>query len=164
VSAARPKVGEYPFTTLTPHLGVVDLEDGEGFVIADVPGLIPGAHRGAGLGHQFLRHLLRTGLLAYFIDVSEASGREPAEDLACLREEVARFGKNLDAKPAIVVANKIDILSDKSRLASLEEAARQSGLELWAVSAATGEGSERMLLAVARRLREKKLDTMAQER
>lgn len=163
VSAARPKVGEYPFTTLTPHLGVVDLEDGEGFVIADVPGLIPGAHRGAGLGHRFLRHLMRTGLLVYFIDVSEASGRDPVEDLECLMEEVARFENGLDEKPAVVVANKIDILSEKSRLSSLEGAARKAGLDLWAVSASTGEGTKRMLFAVARRLRDKELDTMAQE-
>lgn len=161
VSAARPKVAAYPFTTLTPHLGVVDLEDGQGFVIADVPGLIPGAHRGAGLGHRFLRHLLRTGLLVYFVDVSEASGRDPAEDLECLVEEVARFGTGLDAKPAVVAANKIDILSEKSRLSLLEGTATKMGLELWTISAATGEGTERLLLAISRRLAEKQLDTMA---
>ena len=163
VSAARPKVADYPFTTLTPHLGVVDLEEGDGFVIADVPGLIPGAHRGAGLGHRFLRHLMRTGLLVYFIDVSEASGRDPVEDLRCLMEEVARFGKGLDEKPALVVANKIDILSDESRLTSLESAVQKAGLDLSTVSAATGQGIERLLFAIARRLRAR-VDTMAQNR
>jgi GTP-binding protein len=163
VSAARPKVADYPFTTLTPHLGVVDLEEGDGFVIADVPGLIPGAHRGAGLGHRFLRHLMRTGLLVYFIDVSEASGRDPVEDLRCLMDEVARFGEGLDEKPALVVANKIDILSDEGRLTALESAVQKAGLDLSAVSAATGQGIERLLLAIARRLRAR-VDTMAQNR
>jgi len=164
VSAARPRVADYPFTTLTPHLGVVDLEDGEGFVIADVPGLIPGAHQGAGLGHRFLRHLMRTGLLVYFIDVSEGSQRDPVEDLECLTEEVAQFGSGLEQKPAVVVANKIDVLSDRERLASLETAAGKRGLDFWAVSAVTGEGTGRLLHAVARRLRENELDTMAQKR
>jgi GTP-binding protein len=164
VSAARPKVADYPFTTLTPHLGVVDVEDGEGFVLADVPGLIPGAHRGAGLGDRFLRHLLRTQVLVFFIDVSEASGRDPIEDLDCLIDEVARFGGGLEAKPALVAANKIDILSERSRLEALEHRASALGLPLWPVSAATGEGTERLVHALARRLHEKELDTMGQER
>lgn len=164
VSAARPKVAAYPFTTLTPHLGVVDVGDGEGFVLADVPGLIPGAHRGAGLGHKFLRHLLRTGLLVYFIDVSEASERDPVQDLECLMEEVERFGRGLEKKPAVVAANKIDVLSDGSRLASLESAAKEFGLEVWAVSAATGEGTERLLVSLARRLQEKEIRNLVQGR
>ena len=160
VSAARPKVAAYPFTTLSPHLGVVDLEDGDGFVIADVPGLIPGAHRGAGLGHRFLRHLMRTGLLVYFIDVSDASGRDPVGDLECLMEEVARYGQGLDEKPALVAANKVDILSETSRLMLLEGTVQKLGLEFSAVSAATGDGVERLVHAIARRLRAK-VDTLA---
>ncbi len=94
VSAARPKVAAYPFTTLNPHLGVVRCEDEE-FVLADIPGLVPGAHQGVGLGHRFLRHLLRTRFLLYFIDVSEASDRDPVEDLCVLKEEVEQYGKGL---------------------------------------------------------------------
>ncbi len=162
VSAARPKVADYPFTTLTPHLGVVDIEDGEGFVLADIPGLIPGAHRGAGLGDRFLRHLLRTELLVFFIDVSEASERNPVEDFDCLKDEVSQFGQGLATKRAVVAANKIDILVDRSRLESLERRAQDLGLEFWPVSAATGEGTQQLALSLERRLREKELDAIGQ--
>jgi GTPase len=164
VSAARPKVAAYPFTTLTPHLGVVDVGEGEGFVLADVPGLIPGAHRGAGLGHRFLRHLQRTRFLAYFIDVSEASEREPAQDLESLMDEVSRFGRELERKPAIVVANKIDILANEGRLAGLERAAQRAGLELWPVSAVSGEGTRALVLSLARRLQGNEVGALAQGR
>ena len=160
VSAARPKVADYPFTTLTPHLGVVDVEDGEGFVLADIPGLIPGAHRGAGLGDRFLRHLLRTELLVFFIDVSEASERDPVEDLDCLKEEVSQFGQGLATKPAVVAANKIDILFEGSRLESLERRVRDLGLDFWPISAATGEGTREFALSLERRLRRKELNAI----
>src|SRR5213075_2910867 len=110
VSAARPKVAEYPFTTLTPNLGVVRLSDDRSFVVDDVPGLIEGAHRGLGLGHQFLRHLERTKVLVHLVDVSGASGRDPVEDLDVLRRELELFQPTLAAKPQIVAANKIDAL------------------------------------------------------
>ena len=162
VSAARPKVADYPFTTLTPHLGVVDVEDGEGFVLADIPGLIPGAHRGAGLGDRFLRHLLRTELLVFFIDVSEGSERNPIDDLASLKDEVAQFGQGLATKRAVVAANKIDVLVDRSRLESLERRAQDLGLEFWAISAATGEGTQQLVLSLERRLRQKELNAIGQ--
>lgn len=153
VSAAHPKVADYPFTTLTPHLGVVEL-DGDGFVIADVPGLIPGAHEGAGLGDRFLRHLVRTRLLLYFIDVSESSGRRPEDDLKALRAEVALFGHGLAGKAAAVVANKMDVLSDEGRVESLRRACRAADLALWTVSAVTGEGVAQVVRKLAARLHE----------
>lgn len=144
VSAARPKIADYPFTTLVPHLGVVAISDDASFVLADVPGLIPGASQGAGLGDRFLRHLSRTAYLVYFVDVSEGSGRAPADDLNVLRREIEAYGDGMDRKPAFVVANKIDALEDDSRLRSLEEAALGLGLPFFAVSAVTGKGCAEM--------------------
>src|SRR5689334_19191725 len=109
-SAARPKIADYPFTTLTPNLGVVRLSDDRSFVVADVPGLIEGAHRGLGLGHQFLRHLERTKVLVHLVDVSSASGRSPVDDLDTVRRELELFQPALAAKPQLVAANKIDAL------------------------------------------------------
>ncbi|MFQ5791619.1 MAG: GTPase ObgE [Acidobacteriota bacterium] len=152
VSAARPRVADYPFTTVRPHLGVVDTGEGVGFVLADVPGLIPGAHRGAGLGDRFLRHLLRTRFLVYFIDVSEASGRSPSDDLQALMREVRQFGHGLGNRPAAVAANKTDLLIEEGRLAALERACRRVGLELWPLSAATGSGVQRAIRELAARL------------
>jgi GTP-binding protein len=152
VSAAQPKVADYPFTTIVPHLGVVEVGDDRSFVLADVPGLVPGAHRGVGLGDRFLRHLLRTRMLVYFIDVAEDSLRDPAEDLRALVEEVAAFGQGLAGRPAIAAANKIDILRDRHRLAGLEAAARELGMPVFAVSAATGEGIPLLLQELARRV------------
>src|SRR5436190_5967257 len=108
VSAARPKIADYPFTTLTPNLGVVRLDDERSFVVADVPGLIEGAHRGLGLGHRFLRHLERTKVLVHVVDVAGASGRHPVEDLDVVRRELQLFQPTLAAKPQLVAANKID--------------------------------------------------------
>ncbi len=162
VSAARPKVADYPFTTLTPHLGVVGDSDEE-FVLADVPGLISGAHQGSGLGHRFLRHLLRTRFLVYLIDVSEASGREPVEDFRTLREEVQQYGHGLERLPAMVAANKIDILYDDERAIRLDEASRESGMEFWRISAATGEGTRQMIQRLSLKLREADLEAPAGE-
>jgi len=140
VSAARPKIADYPFTTLVPHLGVVEISEETSFVLADVPGLIEGASEGAGLGDRFLRHLSRTAYLVYFVDVSEGSGREPSADLAALRREIEAYGEGMEQKPAAVVANKIDAVEDPSRLAALEASASRLGLPFFAVSAATGKG------------------------
>ena len=157
VTSARPKIANYAFTTLTPHLGVVefgDRDDVASFVIADVPGLIPGASKGAGLGHQFLKHLMRTTILVYFVDVSEASGREPLSDLKTLRNEVSAFGRGLESKPAAVAANKIDAMNDSGRLRSVEEAAREMGLTCWPISSVTGQGCQEILVALLRQLTE----------
>src|SRR5438477_3193212 len=119
ISAARPKIAAYPFTTLTPNLGVVGLSNDRSFVVADVPGLIEGAHRGLGLGHQFLRHLERTKVLVHLVDISGASGRDPVDDLDTVRRELELFRPELAAKPQIVAANKIDALDDEGRVSEL---------------------------------------------
>ena len=112
ISAARPKIADYPFTTLEPNLGVVQLPNFRSFVVADIPGLIEGAHLGHGLGIQFLRHIERTRLLAHLVDVSEASGRDPVEDFEIVMRELASFSEDLAAKPMIVVATKMDAAQD----------------------------------------------------
>jgi GTPase len=163
ISAARPKIADYPFTTLTPNLGVVSLSDDRSFVVADVPGLIEGAHRGLGLGHQFLRHLERTKLLVHIIDASEASGRNPVDDLEIIRRELALFGapdgresdearSDLAAKPQIAAPNKIDALPDPDRLDRLTARLRELGIPAFPISAVTGEGVQPLLEAMWREL------------
>ncbi len=152
VSAAKPKIADYPFTTLTPHLGVVSLSDDRSFVVADVPGLIEGAHRGQGLGHQFLRHLERTKVLAYVVDVSSASGREPADDLAVIRRELELFRADMLERPQIVAANKIDAIDDLDRLARLRAKAAEWGLAVFEISAVTGQGVPALLEALWREM------------
>jgi GTPase len=147
VSAAKPKIANYPFTTLTPHLGVVSLSDDRSFVVADVPGLIEGAHRGQGLGHQFLRHIERTKVLAYVVDVSSESGREPADDLTVIRHELELFRADLLERPQVVAANKIDAMDDPERLTRLRAKADEWGLPVLTVSAVTGEGVPALLEA-----------------
>jgi GTP-binding protein len=148
ISAARPKIADYPFTTLTPNLGVVGLSGDRSFVVADVPGLIEGAHRGQGLGHQFLRHLERTKVLVHLVDVSSASGRDPVEDLETVRRELNLFQPALAAKPQLVAANKIDAVDDPSRVAALEQRARALNLPFFRMSAVTGEGLPALLEAM----------------
>jgi len=152
VSAARPKIADYPFTTLTPNLGVVGLSGDRSFVVADVPGLIEGAHRGLGLGHQFLRHLERTRVLVHVVDVSSASGRDPVADLDTVRDELERYQPTLAAKPQLVAADKVDAVDDEARVTSLERRAKALGLPFFAVSGVTGEGLPALLEAVWRTL------------
>lgn len=147
VSAARPKIANYPFTTLTPNLGVVGLSSDRSFVVADIPGLIEGAHRGAGLGHQFLRHLERTKVLIHLVDVSGESGRDPVKDLDTVRKELELFDATLAAKPQIVCANKIDALDDVKRATALERRAKKLGLPCFRISGVTGEGLQPVLEA-----------------
>jgi GTP-binding protein len=154
ISAAKPKIADYPFTTLAPNLGVVSLSDDRTFVVADVPGLIEGAHQGSGLGHRFLSHLERTKVLVHLVDVSSASGRDPVEDFEIISRELALFpgrdasGERLQDKPLIAAANKIDVLDDPARLERLTAHLRQKGVPLYAVSAATGEGLTALLEAM----------------
>src|SRR5438874_1668152 len=148
VSAARPKVADYPFTTLTPNLGVVRLSDDRSFVVADVPGLIEGAHRGAGLGHQFLRHLERTKVLVHLVDVSGASGRDPVTDLETVRRELELFQPTLAAKPQIVAANKMDAVDDESRVVSVARRSTELDLPFFRISGATGAGVPELLEAM----------------
>jgi GTP-binding protein len=151
VSAARPKIAAYPFTTLVPNLGVVALSGDRSFVVADVPGLIEGAHAGHGLGHQFLRHLERTKVLVHLVDVSSSEGRDPVRDLETIERELALFhGRTefadghavprLADKPRLVVATKLDALEEPARLDSLRQAVAARGLPFAVISAATGEG------------------------
>src|SRR5262249_6553669 len=140
ISAARPKIANYPFTTLEPNLGVVQLDNYRTFVVADIPGLIEGAHTGAGLGIQFLRHIERTRLLAHLVDVAEASGRDPVQDFDIVMTELASFSSDLAEKPMIVVATKMDSAQDPDRVAALRAAAVRRGLELFEISSATGQG------------------------
>jgi GTP-binding protein len=152
ISAARPKIADYPFTTLTPNLGVVGLSGDRSFAVADVPGLIEGAHRGQGLGHQFLRHLERTKVLVHVVDISGGSGRSPVDDLNTVRRELELFQPALAAKPQIVAANKIDALDDEERVASLEARAADLGLAFYRISAVSGTGLPDLLEAMWREL------------
>jgi GTP-binding protein len=155
ISAARPKIAAYPFTTLTPNLGVVSLSDDRSFVVADVPGLIEGAHRGAGLGHQFLRHLERCKVLVHLVDMSGETDRDPAADLDTVRRELELFQPTLAAKPQIVAANKIDAIDPAeldARVAPLERRAADLHLPFFRISGATGAGVADLLEAMWRRL------------
>ena len=166
ISAARPKIADYPFTTLEPNLGVVmagQPPDEKSFVVADIPGLIEGAHSGAGLGTQFLRHIERTRLLVHLVDVSDASGRpDPVKDVEVIMGELASFGAKLDEKPMIMVASKIDV-ANKDKLAKLKRYCKKEGYELFPVSAVTGKGIEELKYAMAERVKELRRQPAAQE-
>jgi GTP-binding protein len=152
ISAARPKIADYPFTTLEPNLGVVAVGDSDenSFVVADIPGLIEGAHTGAGLGTQFLRHIERTRLLVHLVDVSDASGREDvARDVEVILGELANFGAELEKKPMIMVASKIDV-ANPEKLAKLKRWSTRKKLKLYPISAVTGEGIEKLKFAAAK--------------
>ena len=144
VSAAHPKIADYPFTTLEPHLGVVDLGDFRTFVIADIPGLIEGAHEGDGLGDRFLRHIERTKLLLHLVDVSSASGRDAVSDYEVINRELEAYNAELGERPQIVVATKIDALDDPARLERLRERAEQDGRPFFAISAVDGNWRARV--------------------
>ncbi len=148
ISSARPKIADYPFTTLEPHLGVVDAGDEKTFVVADIPGLIEGAHLGHGLGIQFLRHVERTRLLVHLVDVSEASGRDPAQDYEIVMRELASFSAAMAAKPMILVATKVDVAQDLSRVEALEKLAGEHGLPFHAISSVTGAGVQALVHAM----------------
>jgi len=148
ISAAHPKIADYPFTTLEPNLGVVTSGD-QNFVVADIPGLIEGAHEGHGLGIQFLRHIERTRLLAHLVDVSESTGRDPVHDFEVVMGELASFSESLVQKPMIVIATKLDAAQDPERIASLERLATQRGLPFFKISSVTGEGIETLKRAMA---------------
>lgn len=152
VSAAKPKIADYPFTTLEPHLGVVDLGDFRTFVIADVPGLIEGAHEGHGLGDRFLRHVERTSLLLHLVDVSSSSGREAVSDYEVINHELAAYDPQLATREQIVVATKIDALDEPARLQSLKARAERDGRQFFAISSVTGEGVRELIQALAGRI------------
>ncbi|HTZ90265.1 MAG TPA: GTPase ObgE [Alloacidobacterium sp.] len=157
LSAARPKIADYPFTTLEPNLGVVSIGEypnEESYVVADIPGLIEGAHLGAGLGMQFLRHIERTRLLVHLVDVSDSSGRpDPVEDFKVILGELKSFGHGLDEKPMIVVASKVDVASPE-KLKRLQAMAKRRKLAFYAISAVTGLGVDALKYAIGDRVRE----------
>ncbi|KJR49327.1 GTP-binding protein Obg [Desulfosporosinus sp. I2] len=148
VSAAKPKIADYHFTTLIPNLGVVEIADGESFVIADIPGLIEGAHAGAGLGHEFLRHTERTRLILHVLDISGSEERDPLEDLRIIEEELRLYSPELALRPVIIVANKMDIPGAEENLKRLREEIKGRN-EIFAVSAATGEGLQALMYRIA---------------
>jgi GTPase len=158
ISAARPKIANYPFTTLEPHLGVVNADGGTGrhdtemgrtFVVADLPGLIEGASQGAGLGIRFLRHVERTRLLVHLIDTSDVAEMDPVQAFQVIEDELSAFGESLTQKPRIVVATKLDATTDRAKLDELRQFCLQRSLEFHAVSAATGEGVKDLVRAIA---------------
>jgi len=152
VSAAKPKIADYPFTTLEPNLGVVDLGDFRTFVVADIPGLIEGASEGAGLGDRFLRHVERTKIIFHLVDVSSQSGRDPVEDYGVINRELAAYNEELARRPQIVVATKIDALDEPGRLTALKKQAANDKKPFFAISSATGAGVKELVRAVSLRL------------
>jgi len=170
ISAARPKIADYPFTTLEPNLGVVavgDAKDEISFVVADIPGLIEGAHEGAGLGTQFLRHIERTRLLVHLVDVSDASGRpDVTKDVEVILGELSSVGAHLEDKPMVMVASKIDAVN-KDKLAALKRYCKKKKLKLYEISAVTGQGIEELKFAMAaavEKVREQAIQQAAEEK
>lgn len=154
ISAAKPKIADYPFTTLEPNLGVVDLGDFRTFVVADIPGLIEGASEGAGLGDRFLRHVERTKLILHLVDVSSISGRNPVEDYEIINRELANYNADLAARPQIVVATKLDALDEPERLESLRQRAEADNKLFFEISAVTNQGTRELVAAVSQMLDE----------
>jgi len=153
ISAAKPKIADYPFTTLVPNLGVVKVED-KSFVVADMPGLIEGAHLGAGLGHQFLRHIERTRLLVHIIDVSGLTGRDPMHDFDAINDELRQHSEKLASLPQIVALNKVDMPEAPAIIEKLKPELEGRGLEVFEISGLTGQGIQPLLYRVAAKLDE----------
>ena len=148
-TSATPKIADYHFTTLEPNLGVVKTEYGDSFVIADIPGIIEGASEGTGLGLQFLRHIERTRLLLHVIDVSGSEGRNPVQDFNTINEELKKYSEKLSERTQIIVANKVDILQDENLYKELEKTAKEHNMEIFKISAATGDGIPELLKHVS---------------
>lgn len=151
ISSARPKIADYPFTTLTPHLGVVSLSDYRSFVVADIPGLIEGAHEGHGLGDQFLKHIERTRILVHLVDVSQPE-RNPVADYRVVQRELGLFNRDLLERPQIVAASKMDSLNSRRQLGHLKALCTRSGVPFVGISAVTGEGIDELVRLLARML------------
>jgi GTP-binding protein len=153
VSAATPKIADYPFTTLQPSLGIVCVDEGESFVIADLPGLIEGAAEGKGLGHRFLRHTERTRLLLHLVDLDPSHGRDPVKDWQVIQDELAAYSQDLAARPQIVVASKAELPDTAARLAKLKRFCARRSLPFLAISSVTGLGIKELIAEVGARLR-----------
>ena len=152
ISEARPKIADYPFTTLEPGLGVVRVDEGQSFVVADIPGLIEDAHLGAGLGHKFLRHIERTRLLIHVVDISGIEGRNPLEGFELINRELSKYSQRLADKPQIVAANKIDLPEAKENLEGFLEAMNQKGIEVYPISAVSRAGVRELIYKVYNKL------------
>jgi GTP-binding protein len=151
ISAAKPVIADYPFTTLIPHLGVVDVDEFKSYVVADIPGLIEGAHLGHGLGIKFLKHIERTKTLVHLIDISPFSGRNPRNDYQTVLKELEAFNPRLMQRPQILVANKIDLLGDeREKIEDVKSLAREKKLPFFAISAKTGKGIKELILSMAK--------------
>ena len=153
-TSATPKIADYHFTTLEPNLGVVKNDYGESFVIADIPGIIEGASNGTGLGLQFLRHIERTRLLLHVIDVSGIEGRNPVDDFKTINEELKSYSEKLSKRKQIIVANKIDSMQDENLYNDLEKLAKENNIEIFKISAVTGEGISELLKRISQVLKE----------
>lgn len=153
ISAAKPKIANFPFTTLVPQLGVAYLGPGRSFVVADLPGIIAGAHRGAGLGHRFLRHIERTGVLLYLIDMAATEGRDPYEDYCSLQRELALYRAEMQAKPAVIAANKMDLPEAAANLKDFRS--RVGDLPVFSLSAVTGAGAKVLLEELYKHVQER---------
>ncbi len=151
VSSARPKIAEYHFTTIVPNLGMVETEDGRSFVLADLPGLIEGAHSGVGLGHQFLRHIERTRVIVHVIDMAATEGRDPYEDFVTINKELAEYNLRLTERPQIIVANKMDMPDAEENLSAFKEKLQENFL-IFPISALTRQGLRELLYAIADKL------------
>jgi len=149
ISAAKPKIADYPFTTLVPNLGVVSYGDGKSFIVADIPGIIEGAHEGTGLGIQFLKHVERTEILLHVLDLSPMTGRDPAEDFEIMNSELEKFSSELGKKPQLVVLNKIDITEAWDRSKEIEKYFSDLGIDVSKISAVTGEGLDELIYRIA---------------
>mgnify|MGYP000052039860 FL=1 len=150
VSNARPKIANYHFTTLNPHLGVVDIDGGKGFVMADIPGLIEGASEGVGLGHDFLRHIERTRVLVHVVDAASTEGRDPIEDILAINKELEAYNPDLMKRPQIIAANKTDVIyaEDEDPVAKLKAEFEPKGIKVYPISAVSGQGVKELLYAV----------------
>jgi GTP-binding protein len=156
ISAARPKIADYPFTTLVPNLGVVKMEDLSSFVVADIPGIIEGAHTGAGLGFQFLRHIERTAILLHLVDISDMVTSDPVDDFEKITRELVLYSAGLPEKSVAVAGTKLDIAHDGERLRRLSEYCKENKLDFFPVSAATGEGIRGLVLYLAKTVEERR--------
>lgn len=152
ISSAKPKIADYPFTTLIPNLGVVKLKDYKSFVVADIPGLIEGAHKGSGLGFQFLRHVERTSIILHLVDVSDVPETDPVADLEKINNELKLYSPELLKKPQAVVGSKTDIAIEKNRLDELSKHCRKNKIDFFPISAATGKGIEKLISYLARKI------------
>ena len=166
VTNAQPKIANYHFTTLQPNLGVVDMEDGNGFVIADIPGLIEGASDGVGLGHEFLRHIERTKVIIHMVDAASSEGRDPIDDINKINSELKAYNAELADKPQVIAANKIDLIysEDEDPVQKLRDEFEPKGIKVFPISAATGKGLRELLYAVRHLLDECPSEPVVYER